>query len=64
MIVEDVTVTEMNIGRKDDNYALTDASGETFLAANYTNQEKQYDFVWWDTRHHHYSCPDTPGASP
>lgn len=62
--VNDVEITEMYpLGRKDDNYALVDGNGDTFWAADYTNKDKQYSGIYWDTMYHHTSCPDNPEAS-
>jgi len=62
--VNDVEITQMHpLGRKEDNYALVDGKRDEFWAADYTNKDKQYESIYWDTMYHHFSCPDTPGSS-
>ena len=60
--VKGVSIEQMDIGKKDDNYALVNYDGEVAWAADYANSDKQYVGTWWKTRYHHYTCPDTPEA--
>lgn len=42
LLVRDVTVTEMDLGKAEDNYALENPVGERCWAADYMNQDKPY----------------------
>ena len=62
--VNNVLIDQMNIGPKDDNYAIVDKNGNTAWVADYVNSDKLFSSRNWDTKYHHYTCPDTPDASP
>ena len=60
LLVEDVTITGMGLGKAGDDYSLIDAGGDTLWAADYVNEDKQYSGIWWNTTYHHYVSPDDP----
>lgn len=62
--VKDVSISQMSIGNKGDVYEIVNQDGDVALAGDYANSEKLYSLIWWDTDCHHYTCPDTPTASP
>ena len=46
VIVRDVTVTDMDLGKADDNYNLQNTSGGDCWAADYLNQDKPYSWYY------------------
>lgn len=60
LMVEDVTISRMDLGPQGDNYELMDGNGDVFWAADYTNRDKWLNQGGWSEPYHDYSSPDPP----